>query len=207
MDNDFCRSEGSIRSNPVFNPDQNQSQQPGAGESQNTTMPPFHAQGSQPPPRVGGGKKGRIQQNRYAVPTTMHYSESSQAEAGQQIDRLRHLNQPVPSALFNENPDIGSNPSNAQNIRPPVFNIENVQVDTPENHNEQMAALSENAEEMFQQFSNGQQDSAQPGVPATNNNPPVPEELEGIPRIEVDQVRTFSNIKLLLPKRTMCSCF
>lgn len=181
----------------MFNPDQNQSQQPGAGESQNTPMPPFHVQGSQPPPRVGGGKKGRIQQNRYAVPTTMQYSESSQAEAGQQIDRLRHLNQPVPSALFNENPDMGSNPSNAQNIRPPILNIENVNTEPSENHSEQMAALSENPDEMFQQFTNGQQDSAQPGVPATNNNPPVLEEVEGNIRPEIDQVRNSFLISLI----------
>lgn len=95
----------------------------------------------------------------------MHYSESSQAEAGQQIDRLRHMNQPVPSALFNENPDLGSNPSNSQNIPPASSDI----------NNEQMAMPSDSNDEMFQHFSSSQQDSAQPGVPATNN-PPAAEE-------------------------------
>ena len=178
------RSEGSIRQNPLGNTDQNQSQQPGAGESQNTPPPPFHTQENQQPPRVRAGKKGRVQQNRYAVPSTMHYTESSQAEAGQQIDRLRNLNQPVPSALFNEHVDMGSNPSNSQNIMPPVLNVENL-----EGHNEQMAALTDPNEEIFQQFTNGQQDSAQPGVPATNNNPLVMEGHEDHSLQETEQVR------------------
>lgn len=92
----------------------------------------------------------------------MHYSESSQAEAGQQIDRLRQINQPVPSALFNENPEPNPNPSNAQSIRSPVVNSEFI-----EGNNEQIAPSSE-GEEMLHQFANGQQDSAQPGVPPTN---------------------------------------
>jgi hypothetical protein len=92
----------------------------------------------------------------------MHYSESSQAEAGQQIDRLRQINQPVPSALSNENPEPNPNPSNSQSIRSPVVNSE-----INEGNNEQMASPSE-GEEMLQQFANGQQDSAQPGVPPTN---------------------------------------
>ena len=161
----FRHQESSMRPNPFSSHGHNQPQQPGAGESQNTPPPPFNAQGSQPP-RVGQGRRNRVQQNRYAVPTTMQYSESSQAEAGQQIDRLRHMNQPVPSALFNENSDPNSNPSNLPNI-PPVSNDSN---------NEQITMPSENTEEGNQQFTNGQQDSAQPGVPATNNLVSPPEE-------------------------------
>ena len=138
------------------NSDQNQSQQPGAGESQNQIPAPFHAQGSQPP-RIGTNRRARVQQNRYAVPTTMQYSESSQAEAGQQIDRLRHMNQPVPSALFADNPEPSSNPSNSQYIA----------INHNENNVDQTSALNDTAEDAFQQLANGQQDSAQPGVPAT----------------------------------------
>lgn len=148
------------RRNPFGNQELNNSQQPGAGESKNTSSPPFHAQGSQPP-RVGHARKTRVPQNRYAVPSTMHYSESSQAEAGQQIDRLRQTNQPVPSALINENPEVASNPSNSQNV-PPINN---------EGGNDPMVMASGNNEDFLQQFANGQQDSAQPGVPATNNPP------------------------------------
>jgi len=153
--------EGRDNSHPtshdIFaNFDESAPQQPGAGESQNPIPAPFYAQGSQPP-RAVGNRRARVQQNRYAVPTTMHYSESSQAEAGQQIDRLRHMNQPVPSALFSENPEPSSNPSNSQN-----FGINNNDI-----HNEQTILSSENAEDIFQQMANGQQDSAQPGVPPT----------------------------------------
>lgn len=83
----------------------------------------------------------------------MHYSESSQAEAGQQIDRLRHMSQPVPSALFVEQPEPLSNPSNSQNFA--MGNNDN---------NDQTSALNDSEEDVL---ANGQQDSAQPGVPAT----------------------------------------
>jgi hypothetical protein len=154
----FRHGDNLNRRNPLGSLEQNNSQQPGAGESQNTSSTPFHAQGSQPP-RVGHTRKARVQQNRYAVPSTMHYSESSQAEAGQQIDRLRQTNQPVPSALFNESPEMASNPSNSQNV-PLVSN---------EGGNDPMVMASGNNDDFLQQFANGQQDSAQPGVPATNN--------------------------------------
>jgi len=154
----FSLHDNSSNRNPFGSQEQNQSQQPGAGESQNTSSPPFPVQGNQPP-RVAGSRRGRVQQNRYAVPTTMHYSESSQAEAGQQIDRLRHMNQPVPSALFNENPDVASNPSNSQNV-PPV---------SSEGGNDPMTLASGSNDDVFGQLPNGQQDSAQPGVPATNH--------------------------------------
>lgn len=95
----------------------------------------------------------------------MHYSESSQAEAGQQVDKLRHRNQPVPSALFSENPDPLSNPSNSQN-----FNV-----GMNEGNNDHIGSMNDPADDFFQQFANGQQDSAQPGVPATNNTPAVEE--------------------------------
>ena len=139
--------------------EQNQSLQPGAGESQNPIPAPFYGQGSQPP-RVGAGRRNRVQQNRYAVPSTMHYSESSQAEAGQQIDRLNHLN--LPLNLVNENPEPASNPSNSQNIG---MNIN-------EMNNDQTSA-SDSPDDIFQQLANGQQDSAQPGVPATFHLPSV----------------------------------
>ena len=149
------------RPNPFGQSDQNQSQQPGAGESHNQLPSPFYVQGSQPP-RVGPIKKSRVQQNRYAVPSTMHYSESSQAEAGQQIDRIRQLNQPVPSALFNENPEASSSPSNSQNIMPM----------REDQNNEEMVMHIEGNDDMYQQFINSQLDSAQPGVPATTNPAP-----------------------------------
>lgn len=119
---------------------------------------PFYAQASQPP-RVGPTKKTRVQQNRYAVPSTMHYSESSQAEAGQQIDRIRQMNQPVPSALFNENPEASSSPSNSQNVLP----LREDQV------NEEFVMHIEGNDEIYQQLMSSQMDSAQPGVPATTN--------------------------------------
>jgi hypothetical protein len=147
-------------------PEQTQPQQPGGGESQNTLPPPFFAQGSQPP-RVPAGKKSRVQQNRYAVPNTMNYSESSQAEAGQQIDRMRQNFRPGPAALLNRVQNPPSNPSNAQNIRPPVMAAE-----SSEGNNEQTAPSSESVEEMFQQFTNEQQEGAQPGVPPTHNLQP-----------------------------------
>lgn len=90
----------------------------------------------------------------------MHYSESSQAEAGQQIDRLNHFNQP--SNLLNENPEPASNPSNSQNIG----------MNNNDMNNDQTSA-SDSAEDVFQHFANGQQDSAQPGVPATFHLPSV----------------------------------
>lgn len=89
----------------------------------------------------------------------MNYSESSQAEAGQQIDRIRQMNQTIPSSLFNENPEASSSPSNSQNILPPR-----------EDHaNEELAMHIEGNDEVYQQLANSQMDSAQPGVPATTN--------------------------------------
>lgn len=90
----------------------------------------------------------------------MHYSESSQAEAGQQIDRIRQMNHPIPSALFSDNPDASSSPSNSQSVIPNKRD---------EGNNDQIPSSAESNDEMLQQFINGQQDSAQPGVPATYN--------------------------------------